>query len=244
MKAELLSKEDLDEKILLKDFGVELTNAIRRAIIRTVPTYAIEDVTIYKNTSSMYNEVLAQRLGLIPLKVTSDKKEFTFKLSVKGPKTVYSGDIQFEDGVKPVYDKMIIVRLKDREEINLEGNIIQSTGEDHAKFIPAYVSYRFKAKINIVKQPDDPKKVAEVCPVKVFDVKNNKLEVVNPDACTLCLACVDVAGEDKIKVEGDENNIIFEIETYGSLSNKEIIDKAIDNLSNELKALKEKLGSK
>ncbi|MCW1302147.1 MAG: DNA-directed RNA polymerase subunit D [Candidatus Rehaiarchaeum fermentans] len=242
MEAKLLSKKDNEELILLEGFSTEIVNSIRRAIIRSVPTMTIEDVTIYKNSSSMYNEVLAQRLGLIPLKVSGNKDEYKFKLQVKGEKTVYSGDIIFEEGVKPVYDKMIIVKLKEGEEINLEGTITKGVGEDHAKFIPAYVTYRFKPRVKILGQPKDPKKIAEICPTKVFSVSNNKLEIKNEDDCILCMKCSEL--DENISIEADEKRIILDIETYGSLTNKEIIDKAIDNLAEELKALDSKIKNK
>ncbi len=241
MKAKVLSKEGLEYSILLNGFSVTLANALRRAIIREVPTATIEDVVIHKNTSRMYDEVLAQRLGLIPLKVTKNKDEFSFKLVAKGERNVYSGDIQFEDGVQPVYDKMLLVKLNEGEELDIEGKIKFGIGEDHAKFIPAHVTYRFKPKVKIEKQPENPKKVVEVCPAHVFDIESGKLVVKNEDACILCMACVDTAGEEYIKVIGDENNIIMDIESWGSLEVKDIFNKAIDSLESELATLKKAL---
>ena len=47
---------------------ISFSNAIRRIMISEVPTFAIEDVYIYENSSSMDDEILAHRLGLIPIK--------------------------------------------------------------------------------------------------------------------------------------------------------------------------------
>src|SRR3989338_9050267 len=44
-----------------------LANAIRRSVAE-VPTLAINEVEIFKNDSAIYDEMLAHRLGLIPLK--------------------------------------------------------------------------------------------------------------------------------------------------------------------------------
>ncbi|KAL7423095.1 DNA-directed RNA polymerase core subunit rpc40 [Cryptotrichosporon argae] len=46
-----------------------IANALRRVLIAEVPTVAIEDVYVYNNTSIMQDEVLAHRIGLVPLKI-------------------------------------------------------------------------------------------------------------------------------------------------------------------------------
>jgi DNA-directed RNA polymerase I and III subunit RPAC1 len=54
-----------------------LANALRRIIIAEVPTVAIEDVFFENNTSIIQDEVLAHRLGLIP--INADPRLFAFK---------------------------------------------------------------------------------------------------------------------------------------------------------------------
>lgn len=48
-------------------------NALRRIVIAEVPTVAIETVYVWNNTSIVQDEVLAQRLGLIPLAIDPRK---------------------------------------------------------------------------------------------------------------------------------------------------------------------------
>jgi len=62
-----------------------VANAVRRILLAEVPTMAIEKAFIYNNTSVMQDEVLAHRLGLIPLDV--DARYFEFK-----PKTEDAGN--------------------------------------------------------------------------------------------------------------------------------------------------------
>jgi len=54
-----------------------LANTFRRLILSDVPSMAIEKVHILNNTSIIQDEVLAHRLGLIPLK--ADPRRFEFK---------------------------------------------------------------------------------------------------------------------------------------------------------------------
>lgn len=46
-----------------------IANALRRILLAEVPTIAIETVYVYQNTSIIADEVLAHRLGLVPLNV-------------------------------------------------------------------------------------------------------------------------------------------------------------------------------
>lgn len=41
-----------------------------------VPTVAVENVYVWNNTSIVQDEVLSQRLGLVPLKIDPSKVEF------------------------------------------------------------------------------------------------------------------------------------------------------------------------
>ena len=68
-----------EEELVFDMWGIEapIANAIRRILISEVPTVAIEKVVIANNTSIIQDEVLAHRLGLVPIKV--DPRLFDFK---------------------------------------------------------------------------------------------------------------------------------------------------------------------
>ncbi|KZV87853.1 hypothetical protein EXIGLDRAFT_723268 [Exidia glandulosa HHB12029] len=53
-----------------------IANAFRRILIAEVPTIAIEHVYVWNNTSVIHDEVLAQRLGLVPLDVDPSQMEY------------------------------------------------------------------------------------------------------------------------------------------------------------------------
>ena len=117
-----------------------------------VPKIAIEDVNIIRNDSAMFNEVLAHRLGLTPLvsdldaleglslPEDDDWEEFTngimFTLKEEGPKVVYSKDLISSDSkIKPVYDTIPLVKLKENEELNIEAVAKVGYGKEHAKWM-------------------------------------------------------------------------------------------------------------
>lgn len=61
----------------LVGIGPAIANAYRRIMIAEVPTMAIEHVFIYNNTSVIQDEMLAHRLGMIPIRV--DPTKFIWK---------------------------------------------------------------------------------------------------------------------------------------------------------------------
>ncbi|RLN66419.1 hypothetical protein BBJ28_00016536 [Nothophytophthora sp. Chile5] len=65
-----------DDEIQFDLMGVDasIANALRRILLAEVPTMAIEHVYIWNNSSIIQDEVLAHRLGLVPLRV--DPREF------------------------------------------------------------------------------------------------------------------------------------------------------------------------
>jgi len=66
--------------------GTEISamNALRRVAIAEVPTIAIDMVEITTNTSVISDEMLAHRLGLVPLAADSSKFKYTYECSCGG----------------------------------------------------------------------------------------------------------------------------------------------------------------
>lgn len=72
----------MDSNDLEIDFiGIDISviNAYRRIILAEVPTMAIEKIYMYNNTSIVQDEVLAHRIGLVPLKVNPKLFEYRNK---------------------------------------------------------------------------------------------------------------------------------------------------------------------
>lgn len=65
-----LSKDRIECDLVGVDASI--ANAIRRVLLSDVPTIAIEKVFMLLNTSIVQDEVLAQRLGLVPLAIRPD----------------------------------------------------------------------------------------------------------------------------------------------------------------------------
>ncbi|XP_055541885.1 DNA-directed RNA polymerases I and III subunit RPAC1 [Wyeomyia smithii] len=74
-----------------------IANAFRRLMLSEVPSMAIEKVHIYNNTSIIQDEVLAHRLGLIPL--NADPRLFEYKVNENDPANALD-TLEFELKVK------------------------------------------------------------------------------------------------------------------------------------------------
>jgi len=163
------SKDGLYFEFFIEDGDVHIMNAIRRAMLSETVTLAIHDVYINQNTSVMPDEVLAQRLGLIPLRIDSSELnlleevgaaepdlrrlyKLTARLRLKKANletdpnsmkivTVYSGDLVSVDKktLRPVYDNIPIVKLGANQEVDIECVAKVGRGKDHAKFSPVSV---------------------------------------------------------------------------------------------------------
>ena len=66
IKTKNLDKEK-QKLSFVTDMSTSLANAIRRSVLE-IPVMAIDEVEIVKNDSALYDEIIAHRIGLIPIK--------------------------------------------------------------------------------------------------------------------------------------------------------------------------------
>lgn len=197
----------------ITDMNVSLANAIRRSALE-IPVMAIDEVEIIKNDSALYDEIIAHRIGLIPIKTEKTIKETKFKLKEAGPKTVYSTDIKPDIGTPY---KLPIVILNNEQELEVICEARLGKGIDHIKYSPGLIYYKH----NI-----DP----EILDFVVVD-ENGKVAY---DEEEIELKKLTDAQKAKIKKLGDVNEIIFFVESWGQFAVKDIVPKAIEVLDENL----------
>ncbi len=234
-----ITKSDERKINFVLEADVAFANALRRIALNEVPTMAIEIVDIEENNSGLFDEILAHRLGLIPLKF--NQKLFNFKddckckgegctrceatlsLEVDGPYMVtakeLSGDLEAADPNIP------IVELLEGQRLKLTAIAQLGMGKDHSKWQASIAAYRNKPIVKI-KQGKDAHGCDEVCPTNVFEKKDGKVKVAREDDCILCMKCVEVSED--VSVTADQNSFIFNIETVSGLSAKQILETALD----------------
>ncbi len=250
MKLEILETNKKENRVtfLVKDSTPCYVNSIRRIILDEVPTMAIEEVNIHKNNSCLYDEILALRLGLIPLKTDlssyelpeteADIKERNAKctlkltLKAKGPGYVYAKDFVSQDPkVSAFYSETPIVKLLKGQELELEVIAILGKGKEHAKWAPGYVYYSFEPTIKVNNNSKLFDEFKAHFPPQVF--KGGKIDKDLIIKKGLIDACAGVC-EDIVKVEYNDKNFIVSLESWGQLTFKEILTTAVDKLNERL----------
>lgn len=147
MKIKILEKDNLKIKFQLEGASLAFANALRRTCMTDVPTYAIDNVTFLENTSVLYDEILAHRLGLVPLvsELPTDlllaKKGTSVKFTLaKEGGVIYSSDLKTKDkAVKPAHDTIPLVKLTPEQKVVLEAEATLGTGKEHAKWQPTTI---------------------------------------------------------------------------------------------------------
>ena len=268
MEIEFSSLDDSLARFTLAGASPAFANAFRRAMIGEVPTLAIEDVRIYDNTSAFFDEMLAHRLGLIPIKTdlsTYSTQEnctcggtgcpgctVTFTLSVEGPKTVQSSDLIPQDPkATPVYDNIPIVKLAKGQKLVVEARAVLNTGRVHAKWQPTLVcGFKNYPVVSISETCDACGNCVDECPREVLAARGKKVEVVKgklPD-CSMCKLCEracmasGIGDEPAITISAEPDRYIFVVESDGSLPVKEIMERALQYIRDQSNELERQLG--
>ncbi len=236
---ELINKKD-NQMIFIAEIEESLANAIRR-YINQIPVLAVDEMEISRNDSPLYDETIAHRIGLIPIKTDkSVNGKKILKLDVKEEGIVYSGELKGD--LKIVYERIPITTLNKGQELNISATVKKGKGEDHAKFSPGLMFYRNVVKIKLDK--DCPKEVVNICPKKVFDFKEDNVVVRDSLECDMCEACIEICRKyekDSIKLIPTKE-LVISLESFGQIDIKEIFKKSVEFLKKDLAEISKKIG--
>jgi DNA-directed RNA polymerase subunit D len=262
-------------KIEFSGASASKINAIRRTLIADVPKLAIEDVEFhlgpirdeasgkdYDSSTSMFDEGVALRLGLLPIPTDLGqfrrKSECTcegagcahcqamFSIDKKGPCTVYARDITpLGDASLAILEPEVpIVRLGARQALLAYATAVVGTAREHAKWQVAHaVGVSPRPHIKIAKKSGCTdaclKRAAQSCPVDILAYEAGKITVTDETKCILCWACEKSCEHGSIKVEPDEEKFLVRFQTDGSLTAREALRFALKDLKRRFEELRE-----
>jgi len=230
---EFVEREDRETRFLVRGVTPAFANGIRRAMIADVPTMAIDTVRFVENSSVMFDEQLALRLGLVPL-TTPPVGEFaeddtvTLSIDVEGPATAYSGDLVSSDElVQPADENIPIIELKDDQRLEAEADAVLDRGKDHAKHQGGVaVGYRHLQRVEV--DGDLPE----------FEEQESRIirGVIEDDGELVSTSEFDHDLSNRypgkqVRVEDVPNAFVFHVETDGSFTVDELVTRAAETIA-------------
>ncbi|KAK9091827.1 hypothetical protein Syun_026738 [Stephania yunnanensis] len=235
-----LDEDDIEFDMIGIDAA--LANAFRRILIAEVPTMAIEKVLFANNTSVIPDEVLAHRLGLIPIK--ADPRLFEY-MSVKSDQLEWlpnGSEFQLvtdnstsnsNSNSKPKTYTSFSRSQTSLPEFSEDSIALKHNDITIAKLGPGQVV--------LLENVEDEKaeELVKKCPVNVFDIEDigegkRRATVARPRACTLCRECI--RGDDwenRVALRRVKNHFIFTIESSGALPPEVLFTEAVKVLESK-----------
>ena len=271
MSLEILEKTKHNLKFVVEGISIEMANAIRRIIISEIPVMAIDEVIILKNDSPLYDEIIAHRLGMIPLTTDLESYKLPRECECGGygcalcqvsltcevtnttntPMEIYSRDLNSNDPkIKPVEPNIPLVKIDKNDKVIIEAYAVLGIAKEHVKWqAVSNIFYRFYPQIDFAntkcEKCPDRCIVSRMCPERLYDFSNKKTPELLEDywkTCTLCNSCQDNCPEEAIKVSWKDNSYIFLIESDGVLDFTVILKKTFEIFLEKIDEFVEKLG--
>ncbi len=248
----------------LKDTNVGYANTLRRLIITGVETIGFRadmkndgttsDVNVIKNSTPMTNEMLAHRIGLIPVHVKDplefDPSEFKFVLHktnpTQEPMDVKASDFEVYEKMGSEWEKIstskffppnpitndtcLITCLKPKmgdniEEVHVECVASLGNGRENARFIPTCeCAYGYS-------RDDDADKIRKAfeswCSrYKKIDASSLESDPEKKDVLLREFNTLEIQRVYKVDENGEPNSFDFRIESVGILDPKYILYRA------------------
>jgi len=270
VKLTVLEATDTFLKVRFDDVTPHIVNALRRTLIADVPKMAIEDVEFhlgpiraedgkeYESVAPLFDEIVAQRLGLLP--IPTDLKLFNrrqdcptckgegcpnctviYSLNKRGPTTVFSGDLEpIGDVSLRVKDPNIpLTRLGEGQALLVYATAQLGTGREHAKFQVAQgVGYAFVPILKVGSKSFEASQAKVPACVDHILVPTTEEEIVDLRAdCKACKQFADAYDTKTVKVVLDPTKIVLHFETDGSLTAREALFAALETLEKNYRNL-------
>ncbi len=257
MKIEKLKEQGNKLSFVLRDSDHVTANTLRRIMLVEVPVMAVDEVNFHKNDSALYDEILALRIGLVPIKTDlksyklreectckgegCPKCQLNFTLDCKGPCTVYAKDLKSQDSkISVAHPDLPLVKLLEGQQLNLEATAILGKGKEHTKFSPGLIFFR---SYPVIETKGNISNVKGLCPKDILEVKGSKVVINDLLKCDLCEVCAE--NNNNLLVKSSEKDFVFVIESWEQLPSKQILleslnilEVKLNELSKEVKKIK------
>ena len=276
MKVNILQMEDNYAQIEFKDVNYSFVNSVRRSLVSMVPCLALHEIDFhmgslgsyvdeesgdereYESISAMFNEIVAHRLGMLPIptdektieafgdSIGDDSKQpdIMYSLHKQGPCTVYSGDLEPVSGDNSLIipeTNVPIVKLAEGQAILVYAKAKMGNAQKHTKWQCAVAPRFYQAPTITVSSGKGSKAIFDIVDKKDFKKKGKSHVIDNPVKAHASLKKLEQLWNDKeakesMEVSTKKDHFIFEFETNGAMKANLALEqalKALDGHCNE-----------
>ena len=276
MKVNILQMEDNYAQIEFKDVNYSFVNSVRRSLVSMVPCLALHEIDFhmgslgsyvdgesgdereYESISAMFNEIVAHRLGMLPIptdektieafgdSIGDDSKQpdIMYSLHKQGPCTVYSGDLEPVSGDNSLIipeTNVPIVKLAEGQAILVYAKAKMGNAQKHTKWQCAVAPRFYQAPTITVSSGKGSKAIFDIVDKKDFKKKGKSHVIDNPVKAHAALKKLEQLWNDKeakesMEVSTKKDHFIFEFETNGAMKANLALEqalKALDGHCNE-----------
>ena len=276
MKVNVLQMEDYYAQIEFKDVNYSFVNSVRRSLVSMVPCLALHEIDFhmgslgsyvdeesgdereYESISAMFNEIVAHRIGMLPIPTDektieafgdsigdeSKQPDIMYSLHKQGPCTVYSGDLEpvsGDDSLVIPETNVPIVKLAEGQAILVYAKAKMGNAQKHTKWQCAVAPRFYQAPTITVSSGKGSKAIFDIVDKKDFKKKGKSHVIDNPVKAHAALNKLEQLWNDKeakesMEVSTKKDHFIFEFETNGAMKANLALEqalKALDGHCNE-----------
>jgi len=228
-----LIEKTKDQLVFGAEINESIANAIRR-YVNQIPILAVDELTISMNDSPLYDETIAHRVGLMPLKMDKSAAGSKLKLHVKREGAVYSGDMK--GNAEVIYKGIPITTLARGQELEFTATLGLGKGAEHSKFSPGLMFYRNSTEVTMDKEFLDDLK--DIFPDAEIKEKGGKIVIIDNGKREMTDVCEGIAHKAKKKTDVVfTGELIITLESFGQTDAKDIFKDSIDTLRKDLAAV-------
>ena len=262
MKTKIVSLDKDTIRFLLEGVGVAFANSLRRTMVSEVPMMVVEDIFYFDNSSLVPDEVLAHRVGLVPLKTNLESyllpEECDCNAELGCPKcravltmdveagddtvTVYSGDLVPEDtSIAPVSKRIPLAKLAPGQAIKFEAYAQLGQGKVHAKWSPVSMCVYQNVSLVEVDNQAAINKCLEACGEGIATRDGGKLKIIDIQGFERYPNCRELVSHEEIMQGLRQDEFLFTVESNGGLPPERIVKEAVKILKGKLSVLGAKI---
>lgn len=262
MNTKIVSLNEDTIRFLVDGVNAAFANSLRRTMVAEVPIMTVEDIFYFDNSSIVPDEVLAHRIGFVPLTTDLDSyvlpEECDCEAELGCPKcragltmdveakddtvTVYSGDLVPEDpSIAPVSKRIPLAKLAPGQAIKFEAYAQLGQGKVHAKWSPVSMCVYQNVALVDVEDEAATKECLDACGDDVAVIEGGVLKVIDIQGFERCRRCRELVSHEEIMRGLKKDEFLFTVESTGGLPPERIVKEAVKMLKQKLSTLRGKI---